>query len=435
MMSPDMLLIIKLCILFGAMLCLLFLKVPIFMSLAGAAILYAMAFPGSVPLSVFSQSLAQGIGKETYICIIFYFLLGEVMNCGGITNRIVNLGRAAIGWIPGYLSHINVIASVIFAGVSGSANADTAAIGSLMIPMMKEEGYPAGYAAAVTEMSSVIGPIIPPSSGLVMLAVYMNCSARKLLTAGLIPGLMMGAVELAVSLVICKRRNFPRTEWGGFGIIWKEFRNNFWAILLPVLTIYCLIAGVGTVTEVGALSCLFGFFISIVIYREMDFKKFLSCFMNCCTLVGRVLCSIATAGVFVYIISSMGAARKLSVMVASSGLSSTGTLMICILILFLLGMILNVNVLLMVIVPVMVPTILAMGINPLHFGIITMLVVQLGVNTPPVGSLIYLTASIADCPASEVIRESMPYLLALFVLILIWVFCPGIVTFLPGILH
>lgn len=430
-----MLLIIKLCILFGAMLCLLFLKVPIFMSLAGAAILYAMAFPGSVPLSVFSQSLAQGIGKETYICIIFYFLLGEVMNCGGITNRIVNLGRAAIGWIPGYLSHINVIASVIFAGVSGSANADTAAIGSLMIPMMKEEGYPAGYAAAVTEMSSVIGPIIPPSSGLVMLAVYMNCSARKLLTAGLIPGLMMGAVELAVSLVICKRRNFPRTEWGGFGIIWKEFRNNFWAILLPVLTIYCLIAGVGTVTEVGALSCLFGFFISIVIYREMDFKKFLSCFMNCCTLVGRVLCSIATAGVFVYIISSMGAARKLSVMVASSGLSSTGTLLICILILFLLGMILNVNVLLMVIVPVMVPTILAMGINPLHFGIITMLVVQLGVNTPPVGSLIYLTASIADCPASEVIRESMPYLLALFVLILIWVFCPGIVTFLPGILH
>ena len=430
MMSPDMLLIIKLCILFGAMLCLLFLKVPIFMSLAGAAILYAMAFPGSVPLSVFSQSLAQGIGKETYICIIFYFLLGEVMNCGGITNRIVNLGRAAIGWIPGYLSHINVIASVIFAGVSGSANADTAAIGSLMIPMMKEEGYPAGYAAAVTEMSSVIGPIIPPSSGLVMLAVYMNCSARKLLTAGLIPGLMMGAVELAVSLVICKRRNFPRTEWGGFGIIWKEFRNNFWAILLPVLTIYCLIAGVGTVTEVGALSCLFGFFISIVIYREMDFKKFLSCFMNCCTLVGRVLCSIATAGVFVYIISSMGAARKLSVMVAS-----TGTLLICILILFLLGMILNVNVLLMVIVPVMVPTILAMGINPLHFGIITMLVVQLGVNTPPVGSLIYLTASIADCPASEVIRESMPYLLALFVLILIWVFCPGIVTFLPGIIH
>ena len=129
-MSPDMLLIIKLSVLFGAMLFFLFLKVPIFLSLAGASIAYALVFPGSVPLSVFSQSLAQGIGKETYICIIFYFLLGEVMNCGGITTRIVDLGRAAIGWIPGYLSHINVIASVIFAGVSGSANADTAAIGS-----------------------------------------------------------------------------------------------------------------------------------------------------------------------------------------------------------------------------------------------------------------------------------------------------------------
>lgn len=434
-MSADMLLIIKLCILFGVMLFFLFLKVPIFLSLAGASITYALIFPGSVPLSVFSQSLAQGIGKETYICIIFYFLLGEVMNCGGITTRIVDLGRAAIGWIPGYLSHINVISSVIFAGVSGSANADTAAIGSLMIPMMKEEGYPAGYAAAVTEMSSVIGPIIPPSSGLVMLAVYMNCSARKLLTAGLIPGLMMGAVELILSLIISRRRHFPKTEWEGTGKVWSEFKRNFWAILLPVVTIYCLVAGIGTVTEVGALSCAFGFFIAIVIYREMNFKQFLSCFMNCCTLVGRVLCSIATAGVFVYIISSMGAARKLSAMVASSGLSATGTLLICILILFLLGMILNVNVLLMVIVPVMVPTILAMGINPLHFGIITMLVVQLGVNTPPVGSLIYLTASIADCPASEVIKESLPYLVVLVALIIVWVFCPGIITFLPNLIH
>lgn len=434
-MSPDVLLIYKLVILFGAMLFMLFLKVPIFLSLAGASIVYAVVFPGSVPLSVFTQSLAQGIGKETYICIIFYFLLGEIMNCGGITKRIVDLGRAAIGWIPGYLSHINVISSVIFAGVSGSANADTAAIGSLMIPMMKKEGYPAGYAAAVTEMSSVIGPIIPPSSGLVMLAVYMNCSARKLLTAGLLPGLMMGAVELAISLIISLRRGFPKTAWGGFRNVLKELKNNFWAILLPVATIYCLVAGVGTVTEVGALSCAFGFFISIVIYKEMDFKKFLSSFMNCCTLVGRVLCSIATAGVFVYIISSMGAARKLSMMVAASGMSATGTLLACIGILFLLGMILNVNVLLMVIVPVMVPTILKMGINPLHFGIITMLVVQLGVNTPPVGSLIYLTASIADCPASEVIKESMPYLLALLVLILVWVFCPGIITFLPGLLH
>jgi TRAP-type C4-dicarboxylate transport system permease large subunit len=167
----------------------------------------------------------------------------------------------------------------------------------------------------------------------------------------------------------------------------------------------------------------------------MNFKQFFSCFMNCCTLVGRVLCSIATAGVFVYIISSMGAARKLSAMVEASGLSATGTLLICVLILFLLGMILNVNVLLMVIVPVMVPTILAMGINPLHFGIITMLVVQMGVNTPPVGSLIYLTASIADCPASEVIKESLPFIVALLVLIIVWIFCPGIITFLPNLLH
>lgn len=430
-MTPNQLLILKLVVLFGFMLFFLFLKVPIFFSLAGASIAYALIFPGSVPLSVFTQSLAQGIGKETYICIIFYFLLGEVMNCGGITSRIVDLGRAAIGWIPGYLSHINVIASVIFAGVSGSANADTAAIGSLMIPMMKKEGYPAGYAAAVTEMSSVIGPIIPPSSGLVILAVYMNTSARKLLTAGLLPGLMMGAVELAISLYISKKRNFPKTGWGGWGKVWYEFRRNFWAILLPVATIYCLIAGIGTVTEVGALSCAFGFFISTVIYHEMSFKQFLGCFMNCCTLVGRVLCSIATAGVFVYIISSMGAARKLAVMVQGSGLSATGTLLLCILILFLLGMILNVNVLLMVIVPVMVPTILAMGINPLHFGIITMLVTQMGVNTPPVGSLIYLTASIADCPASEVVKESLPYLTVLILLILVWVFCPGIITFLP----
>lgn len=429
----DMDTTVRLIVLFAVMLTLLFMKVPIFMALGGSAVIYAVVFPGSVPIAVFTQSLAQGIGKESYLAIVFYLLMGEVMSCGGISRRLVELGEAAIGWVHGSLSHINVLASVVFAAVSGSANADTAAIGSLLIPAMKKQGYPAGYAAAVTEMSSIISSIIPPSGGLVILAVFMNTSARKMLTAGLIPGLCVGAIELVVSYVISRRRNFPRTPWAGWGNLWYHFRRNILALLLPLGTVICLLGGIGTVTEIGALSAFFAFVIAFC-YKEMDLKTMVKCFINCTVLTGRVLCSVATAGVFVWIISSMGAANKIANMIANSGLSSSALLFLCIIILLFAGMLLNVNVLLTVIVPVMVPSIMAAGIDTLHFGIIAMIICQMGVNTPPVGSLIYLTASIAECPATEVIKESIPYLLALFAFLAVLVFFPQIITFLPGLL-
>lgn len=424
--------VIRIVVLFVTMLFFMFLKFPVFLSLASASVMYLVFFPGSVPPAVFVQSLAQGVGKETFVAVMFYFLMGEIMNSGGISERLLDLLNAAIGWMRGSMSHINILASVIFAGVSGSANADTAAIGSMMIPVMKKQGYPAGYAAAVTECSSVIGPIIPPSSGLVILATYMNCSVRKLLCAGIIPGLMMGLVELTVSFLISHRRGFPRVEWAGWKTLWEKFKVGCWAIVLPVATILCLVFGIGTVTEVGAMSCVFAFLIAKFAYNELSFKKFCSTFMNSTVLAGRVLCSIGTAGVFVWIISSMGAATKLAKLVADSGLSQTGVMFAIVVILFFAGMFLNVSVMIQVLIPVMIPTVLGMGINPFYFGIIALLIAQLGVNTPPVGSLIYITSSIAECPSTETIKESIPYLVALVLMIIVWILCPSIITWFPS---
>lgn len=431
-MGTEYEVVIRIAVLFAFMLFFMFLKFPVFLSLGSASVMYLLIFPGSVPTAVYVQSLAQGVGKETFVSVMFYFLMGEIMNSGGISERLLDLLNAAIGWMRGSMSHINIIASVVFAGVSGSANADTAAIGSMMIPVMKKQGYPPGYAAAVTEVSSVIGPIIPPSSGLVILATYMNCSVRKLLCAGIIPGLMMGAVELVVSAVISHKRKFPRIAWGGWKNLWEKTKVGIWAIVLPVATILCLVLGIGTVTEVGAMSCVFAFLIAKFAYNELSLKTFWKCFMNSTVLAGRVLCSIGTAGVFVWIISSMGAATKLAKIVAGSGLSQTGVMFAVVIILFFAGMFLNVSVMTQVLVPVMIPTILGMGINPYYFGVITLLIAQMGVNTPPVGSLIYITSVIAECPSSETIKESLPYLFALLVMIVVWILCPGIITWLPA---
>ena len=426
--------IVQLVLLFALMFLLMFARIPIFMALVGSVVLFAFIYPGLIPLPVFTQSLAQGIGSETFLALVFYFLMGEVMNRGGIGDSLFGFLDSAIGWIRGGMSHANILESVIFAGVSGSANADAAAMGSIMIPAMKKQGYPAGYAAAITEVTCVFGPIIPPSGGLVMLAVYMNCSARSMLVAGLIPGLTMCISMLALSYAISVKRHFPRTPWQGWKNLGAEFKKSFWALALPAGTIICLMAGIGTVTEVGALSAFFALVISKFAYRHLSFKEMAGCFINATVMSARVLCSIATAGVFTWLISYLGVSGAVADMISNASTSPQLVLILCVIILFIAGGPLSVNVLLTVFIPVMIPTVLAMGIDPFHFGIVAMLVCQLGSVTPPVGNLIYMTSAIAECSTSETNREALPYLILLLLLIIVWIFVPQICTFLPNLL-
>lgn len=422
-------------ILFGIMFLFLCLRFPVFVSLGIAVAGIFLAFPKTIPVAVIGQGLVSGMNSYNFCAILFYFLLGEIMNYGGMSDKLVAFGKAAIGHIRGSLSHINILASVIFAGVSGSATADTAAIGSLMIPMMKKDGYDGEYAAAVTGASSCIGPIIPPSGGLVLMGVYLSCSINKLFLAGMIPGLLMGAFQLVVSYLISVKRNYPKEQWRGWRFFFRTGKSSFFAFMLPAIVVYCLVAGIGTVVEIGAIAVVCAVIISSFIYRGMNVKDFLSCLARASMMAAKVLPCLAVAGVFTWIISSIGVSNALKEVLMSSTTNGTAALALMLLVLFLFGMILDVNVIQMVIVPAMVPVVRAFNISPIQFGVVGMLVCQMGLITPPVGTLIYITASIADVNPLKVAKELLPFIVALVVLVGLMVVFPGITTWFPELIY
>lgn len=425
----------KALLLFGIMFLFLCLRFPVFVSLGIAVAGIFLAFPKTIPVAVIGQGLISGMNSYNFCAILFYFLLGEIMNYGGMSDKLVAFGKAAIGHIRGSLSHINILASVIFAGVSGSATADTAAIGSLMIPMMKKDGYDGEYAAAVTGASSCIGPIIPPSGGLVLMGVYLSCSINKLFLAGMIPGLLMGAFQLVVSYLISVKRNYPKEQWRGWSYFFKTGKSSFFAFMLPAIVVYCLVAGVGTVVEIGAIAVVCAVIISSFIYHGMNQKDFMSCLARASMMAAKVLPCLAVAGVFTWIISSIGVSNALKTVLMSSTANATAALALMLLVLFLFGMILDVNVIQMVIVPAMVPVVRAFGISPIQFGVVGMLVCQMGLITPPVGTLIYITASIADVNPLKVAKELFPFIVALVVLVGLMVVFPGITTWFPELIY
>lgn len=424
--------IIKLAVLFGLMFVFLLLKFPVFLCLLLASLGYSAVFAGAVPDAVFTQSVVSNISNVNFTAICFYFLLGEIMNSGGLTDRLVNFCKACIGHIHGSMSHINIIASIVFAGVSGSAMADTASIGAMMIPAMKKEGYPPGYAAAITQCSSLFGPIIPPSTGLVLMGIYMNCSIRKLFLAGILPGLAMGALELLVSYRISKKRGFPCEPWSGWSRVRETAKAGLGAFLLPVIIIICLVGGIGTVVEIGACSCVIALLLSWV-YGEMSFRKLGTILMNCTVIAGKILCVLAGAGTFVWIIASMGVADWVASTALSLNVSATGVMAFCLICLFIIGMFLDVGVIQMVLVPVMVPVILAVGVDPIQFGVVCILCCQLGLCTPPVGALLYMTSGIAGCSVIEVFKESIPFIVVLVLFMALLVVFPSITTWLPRV--
>lgn len=425
-------LIAKLCVLFGVLFVTMFLRFPFFLACFSAAIAYAIGFPGSMPMFVFGQTFVQGIGNQTYAAIIFYFFLGSVLNYGGIGDRIVDFGNAAIGHVKGSLSHINVIASMIFAGVSGSAIADTASVGNLMIPMLKKQGYDAPYSAAVTQLSSIIGPIVPPSTTFVFISMMMDLSVRKLFLAGLVPGIFMGLAELGYSIFISYKRNYPGLpKFLGWKNLWKSFKLNFWALLLPALIIVCLTNGIGTVTEVGAVACVFALFISCVIYKELDLKGIWKCMYKTAEQMATTLAMLGSVAIFIWIVGSMNFGNILGAWVGSLGLSKIAVFLLAMLIIFILGMILETMVITMIFIPILSVPVIAAGIDPYVYAVAAAITCALGLNTPPVGTLLYLTSKIADAPALKVAKESIPFILCVLLVVVLLGFFPQIALWYP----
>ncbi len=426
---------IKVFVLLGVLVVAILIKIPVFVSLALSVIAFALCFPRVMPFEILGQGLVSGLTSYSYAGVVFFFFAGEIMSSGGISRRLIRFFDALIGHVRGGLSHVNVLESMFFAGMSGSALADTAATSTIMIPAMKEQGYPPEYAVAITIASSTIGPIIPPSTGLILLAVYTGAGTAQCLMGGLVPGIAMGIFLLFASFYISKKRNFPKGQWQGWGRVWKTLWDNILAILLPVLIVVCISTGIGTVNEVGAVSCLYAVIISCFVYKDLDFKGLVKAVKNAAMTAGRMLCILGMAGIFTWVVGSIGLRPAISRLMSPFVGHPALLLSICMLVMLVLGCFLDHTIILYVIAPIMSPTVIAAGIDLIQFCVLTMIVCTMGLITPPVGMLIYIGSSIAKTNPVKVIRELMPFIIALVVLVVLLILVPEITTLVPHLLY
>ena len=406
--------------------------VPIFLAMGITCLVFVLLF--DLPTMILAQSYVRGLYSYDFLALPFYFLAGDLMNSGGITARLVNFSQALIGHIRGGLSHVNIVASMIFSGVSGSAVADTSAIGSVLIPSMKRDGYPGAYSAAVTAASSTIGPIIPPSIPLVVYGLISQVSIGKLFLAGAIPGIMMGIYLLVTSFIISHRRGYPATRWVGLRKLFRAGLDAGLAIMMPIIIVGGITTGIVTPTEAGVIAVAYALVLGCLVYREINLKDLPRIFGQTMINSATILIIIASSGLFCWIVANMGIGKILVGFFLS--ISTNKWIILGILNVFFLlwGCVLDPVTAMVILLPILIPLVQQVGINLVHFGLVIVMNLMIGLVTPPVGILMYLSASIADAKLERIIREMVPFLIALLLALVICTYVPSIVMWLPNLL-
>ena len=422
---------IELGLLLAAFLAFLLLGAPVALAMGLGVGVYALVF--GLPPVIVAQSLMQGLDGTAFTAIPYFFLAGAIMNRGGMSARLLRLARAVLGHLRGGLAHTNVGASVVFAGVSGSAVADAAAVGSVMIPAMRKDGYGGAYAAAVTATSATIGLVVPPSIPLVIYGLFTGADIGALFLAGVMPGLLMGAFLLAVTLAIARRRDHPRSPFAGWSEIGVALRGGALALAMPVIVVGALVGGFATTAEIGAVAAAYAVLVTLVLREAETGALWLAC-KEAAADSAKVLIVIAVSGAFVWIVAAEGSAREAATWLAETGLSAGATLALVAALLLLLGTVLEPVTLLVVIVPTLATAVAPLGVDLVQLGVVAVLASAIGLVTPPVGLLLFLTAAQAEVPVTSVVREAAPFLLALAVLLAAVVLVPGLTLWLPGLM-
>lgn len=409
------------------------LRFPVMLAVALPSTCYFL-FYDSMPEIAYIQSMMAGLDKTVLTAIPYYFLLGAIMSSGGMAARLLDFARAMLSWCRGGLSQVNIGASILFGGISGSAVADASAIGSIMIPAMKKDGYSSGYAAAVTASSASIGLLIPPSIPMVLFGIFNNVSVGNLFLAGLIPGFMMGGFLMLAAFWVARARKIAVIPWAGWKNVRATFKRSFMVLLLPVLISVSLGYGVASASEVGALAVLYAVLLSVFVYRDISLRKLFAITVKSAADSAGILCIIAVGGGLLWILASMGAADQLVESVSSLQLSSKALLCLIALLLIVSGTLLGPGLLLILVVPAFTPLVVASGIDVLHFGVVAVLSSSIGLVTPPVGILIFLTAAQSAAPVKSIIKEMLPFYLALAALLITLINFPVFSTALPSLL-
>ncbi|MEM5500415.1 TRAP transporter large permease [Ahrensia kielensis] len=419
-------------LLVGGLLLLAALGVPLVFAIMASSIVTILVTRPGLPLEVVAQTFVGGIDSSVLLAILFFFLAGELMNCSGITRRIVEFSATLVGHIRGGLGQVNVLSSLLFSGISGSAIADTAAVGTVMIPAMKERGYSAGFAAALTQTSSIVGPIIPPSVPMIIYAILAEQSVGELFVAGIVPGFCIAAALMFTVYIISRKRGYERAEKrAGISEITSGGARASAALMMPIIIVGGILGGVMTATEAGAVAVLYAVVIGLFVYRELTPKLIWHSMLRAAKGASTVLVILGASSLFAWLVADQQINKAVAEVVLSISTEPVMVLVLITLVGLLVGMLMDPLAALIILVPVFLPVTAEVGIDPVHFGLVIVLTLMIGLCTPPVGYLIYLSAIIAKTRPEVVVRESMPFILCLVIVLGLCLFFPQLSLTLP----
>ncbi|MBI2247714.1 MAG: TRAP transporter large permease [Armatimonadetes bacterium] len=421
-------------IVIGLIILLTLLNVPISFALIGGVVA-ALVLGGGTTLAVIPLQLFSGAAKFPLLAIPLFILAGGMMNSSGISLRIINLASALVGHVRGGLAMVNVADSMFFAEISGSAVADVAALGSIIIPAMVQKGYKPAFTAAVTSVTASLAIIIPPSIPMILYAVISGTSVTRLFLTGFAPGLIGGLLMMAVVYYKARKYGFPVEEAFSLHRLGRAFRDAGWTLALPVIILGGMFGGIVTATEAAGLAVLAAFIIGTFIYREMKFRQLWSVTLDGVVQTATVMMIVAASAVLGWYLTNEQIPQKFAEIVL--GFTTDRVLVLLFLNIFLLiaGMFLHSAAAILLIVPIVMPLVRQVGVDPTHFGIIVTLNLAIGQQTPPVSSVLLTACAVAKQPVGKVFREAIPFIGVLLIVLAIVTYIPAIPLFLPELLQ
>ncbi len=408
------------------------LGMPIAFSL-GVSSMATLQFGSQLPMTLVAQRLFTGTDSFPLMAIPFFMLAGELMESGGISRRLFDFAHALVGFVYGGLAMVAVVAAMFFAGISGAAAADTAAVGAVSIPAMIRKGYAKGFAAAVQSAGGSIGVIIPPSIPMIIYGVVGGVSIGKLFMGGFIPGALIGGGLMAANYFLSKRAGYEREPFQGFGQIFRTFFGAFWALLMPAIILGGILGGIFTPTEAAVIAAIYGLLVGFFIYRELKLRDLPKIFAKSAVSTSTVMLLIAMANIFGWILTAERVPQNVAAYLVSLTSSPVVLYALILACLLVIGTFMETSASLIILTPVFLPVIQKFGIDPVHFGVVMVTSLAIGMLTPPLGICLFISCNIAQIQLSEIIKDIIPFLVIMIGMLLLITYIPDLVMFIPDL--